>query len=281
MQSAKLVELHVALIGMTSVGKSALAVKYITRRFIGEYHAELEDTYCRQDTILNHPVMVWLMDTVDGSGRDAMRYLAWADVYVVVYDVTSQLSLQYAERLLQQIAQHEHSLCMRSHKTLLVGNKCDLERALRRGERRRGLPAGGGGDPQALEPDHHGAHHAALSFATALQQRLRGADTQQGLLRHAQECWPLGDAPTVEVTEVAGASAQVLHRHQEQGRQQTPQALPQLTTEPSHIVASCFWNVSYTSCKQILDLLLGLFGPLIGHVLQTTKGCLPIIEQRD
>ncbi|KAK0426342.1 hypothetical protein QR680_009656 [Steinernema hermaphroditum] len=131
MQSSKLIELHVALIGMTSAGKSALAVKYITRRFIGEYHAELEDTYCRQDTILNHPVMVWLMDTVESSHdikKDAMRYLAWADVYVVVYDVTSQLSLQYAEKLLHQITQHEHSLCMRSHKTLLVGNKCDLER---------------------------------------------------------------------------------------------------------------------------------------------------------
>lgn len=28
--------------------------------------------------------MVWLMDTVDGSGRDAMRYLSWADIYIVV-----------------------------------------------------------------------------------------------------------------------------------------------------------------------------------------------------
>ncbi|TKR95381.1 hypothetical protein L596_009559 [Steinernema carpocapsae] len=138
MQTAKHIELHVALIGLTSSGKSALAVKYITRRFIGEYHAELEDTYCRQDTILSHPVIVWVMDTVDGSGRDAMRYLAWADVYVVVYDVTSQLSLQYAEKLLHQIAQHEHSLCMRSHKTLLVGNKCDLERYRQRLAKRFG-----------------------------------------------------------------------------------------------------------------------------------------------
>ncbi|VDK47553.1 unnamed protein product, partial [Anisakis simplex] len=107
---------------------SALAVKYIAHRFIGEYDSELEDTYCRQDTVLSQPLMVWLMDTVDGSGRDAMRYLSWADVYLVVYDVTSQLSLQYAESTLQQISAHEHHLCARQHKCLLVGNKTDLER---------------------------------------------------------------------------------------------------------------------------------------------------------
>ena len=39
-------------------------------------------------------LMVWVMDTVDDATRDEMRWLAWADVYVVVYDVTSQLSLQ-------------------------------------------------------------------------------------------------------------------------------------------------------------------------------------------
>ncbi|VDN53284.1 unnamed protein product [Dracunculus medinensis] len=128
MMRSPLIEIHVALIGMTGCGKSALAVKYIARRFIGEYDPELEDTYCRQDTIMSQSLMVWLMDTVDGSGRDAMRYLSWADIYIVVYDVTSQLSLQYAESIFQQISTHEHHLCARPHKSLLVGNKTDLER---------------------------------------------------------------------------------------------------------------------------------------------------------
>ncbi|VDO41005.1 unnamed protein product [Haemonchus placei] len=70
--------MHVALVGMTGSGKS-------------------EDTYCRQDTVAGQPLMVWMMDTVDDASRDEMRWLAWADVYLVVYDVTSQLSLQYVE----------------------------------------------------------------------------------------------------------------------------------------------------------------------------------------
>lgn len=91
----------------------------------------LEDTYCRQETINQTPVVIWLMDTVDSAERPATRYLAWADVFVVVYDITSRLSFQLAEQFLQQIASHEseHSLCAReNHKTLLLATKSDLER---------------------------------------------------------------------------------------------------------------------------------------------------------
>uniref|UniRef100_A0A7E4VXC8 small monomeric GTPase n=1 Tax=Panagrellus redivivus TaxID=6233 RepID=A0A7E4VXC8_PANRE len=121
-------EMHVALIGMKNSGKSAIAVKYLTKRFLGEYSSDLEDTYCRQESINQMPLMVWLMDTVDSAERDPMRYLSWADVFVVIYDTTSRLSFQVAEQLLQQIASHEHSLCTRDHKTMLLGNKIDLER---------------------------------------------------------------------------------------------------------------------------------------------------------
>ncbi|WKX87905.1 hypothetical protein Q1695_007931 [Nippostrongylus brasiliensis] len=126
--SAALHEMHVALVGMTGSGKSAIALKYIAKRFIGEYDSSLEDTYCRQDAVAGQPVMVWMMDTVDDASRDEMRWLAWADVYLVVYDVTSQLSLQFAENILERISKHEHLLCAREHKTILLGNKSDLER---------------------------------------------------------------------------------------------------------------------------------------------------------
>ncbi|CAI4221194.1 unnamed protein product [Auanema sp. JU1783] len=126
--SVALRELHVALVGMSGSGKSAIAVKYITKRFIGEYDSLLEDTYCRQDMVDGQSLMVWVMDTVDDANRDEMRWMAWADVFVVVYDVTSQLSLQYAENILERISKHEHVLCAREHKTILLGNKNDLER---------------------------------------------------------------------------------------------------------------------------------------------------------
>lgn len=69
-------------------------MKYITKRFIGEYDSTLEDNYCRQETVGGQSLMVWMMDTVENATKDEMRWIAWADVYVVVYDVTSQLSFQ-------------------------------------------------------------------------------------------------------------------------------------------------------------------------------------------
>ncbi|PAV83886.1 hypothetical protein WR25_17970 [Diploscapter pachys] len=126
--TAPLREMHIAIVGMTGSGKSALAVRYITKRFISEYDSTLEDTYCRTDSLNGQPLMVWMMDTVEDSSRDDVRWIAWADIYLVVYDITSQLSLQYAEGILERIQRHEHLLCAREHKLILVGNKNDLER---------------------------------------------------------------------------------------------------------------------------------------------------------
>lgn len=60
--------------------------------------------------------------------KDTARYLSWADAFVVVYSITSAQSFKYAEQILKQIAQHEHSLCVREHVKTLVATKMDMER---------------------------------------------------------------------------------------------------------------------------------------------------------
>ncbi|ETN69605.1 GTP-binding domain protein [Necator americanus] len=181
-------EMHVALVGMAGSGKSAIAVKYITKRFIGEYDSTLEDTYCRQDTVAGQPLMVWVMDTVDDASRDEMRWLAWADVYVVVYDVTSQLSLQYAESILERIAMHEHLLCAREHKTILLGNKNDLERYRQVSEAEGEAMAAkykiqfaestAAGDPRPLSQLLHTTFHNILTGTRSPSPRLCSSDSE-------------------------------------------------------------------------------------------------------
>lgn len=61
------------------------------------------------------------------ANRDSSRYMSWADVFIVVYDISNCHSFQFAERILKQIGCHEHSLCTRAHTVCLVGNKNDLE----------------------------------------------------------------------------------------------------------------------------------------------------------
>uniref|UniRef100_A0A5S6QDS4 small monomeric GTPase n=1 Tax=Trichuris muris TaxID=70415 RepID=A0A5S6QDS4_TRIMR len=121
-------EIHIAVVGADGSGKSALTVKFMTKRYIGEYDGSLEDTYCKQITVNNNECMLWIMDTVERDGKSSSRYISWADVFLLLYSVTDKVSFEYAESLLKDIHGHDHSVCVRSHTVCLIGNKCDLER---------------------------------------------------------------------------------------------------------------------------------------------------------
>lgn len=57
--------LNVAILGANGAGKSALVVKYLTRRFISEYAPYLEDTYQKTEHVDNNEILLNIMDTYD------------------------------------------------------------------------------------------------------------------------------------------------------------------------------------------------------------------------
>ncbi|KAF8386756.1 hypothetical protein PRIPAC_75898 [Pristionchus pacificus] len=122
-------ELHIVLLGQSQVGKSAFIVKYMTKRFIGEYDSTLEETYRKDEMIDGESVSVCLMDTVECESREWHRWQTWGDLFIVVYDITCSKSLTFAEKLLERLKQQEHSEREgRRVWRLLLGNKTDLER---------------------------------------------------------------------------------------------------------------------------------------------------------
>ncbi|GMT37533.1 hypothetical protein PFISCL1PPCAC_28830, partial [Pristionchus fissidentatus] len=113
--TAPLKEVHVALLGQSQVGKSAFILKYLTKRFIGEYDGTLEETYCKQESIDGEPVIVCLMDTVDCESGEWLRWQTWGDLFIVVYDITCSKSLSFAEKLLERNEQaRAHTLSARA-----------------------------------------------------------------------------------------------------------------------------------------------------------------------
>lgn len=58
-------EVNIAIVGALGAGKSALTVKYITRRFISEYDPDLEDTYVKNEKVDQREITVKIMDTCD------------------------------------------------------------------------------------------------------------------------------------------------------------------------------------------------------------------------
>ncbi|XP_029807363.1 ras-like protein family member 12 isoform X1 [Suricata suricatta] len=124
-QSAPL-EVNLAILGRRGAGKSALTVKFLTRRFISEYDPNLEDTYSSEETVDHQPVHLRVMDTADpDTPRNCERYLNWAHAFLVVYSVDSRQSFEDSGSYLELLALHAKET-QRSSPALLLGNKLDM-----------------------------------------------------------------------------------------------------------------------------------------------------------
>ncbi|KAJ8398356.1 hypothetical protein AAFF_G00429260 [Aldrovandia affinis] len=121
-------ECNIAVLGTTGSGKSALTVKFLTKRFISEYDPNLEDTYTSEEIVDQQPVVVKLMDTADQDGPvNCERYLSWASAFLVVYSVDSRQSFEGCQRYLSAVTAHAKGLQPKTA-IVLVGNKLDMER---------------------------------------------------------------------------------------------------------------------------------------------------------
>lgn len=131
--SKDVAEYNILLLGALGVGKSALTVKYLTKRFIIEYDPELEDVFSKTEQLDGQEITVKIMDTYDAmsgilsDNDDGRDYLSWAHGLAVVYSITSRPSFDTARSYLEALVAKLRS----SDKEMpiaLVGNKQDLER---------------------------------------------------------------------------------------------------------------------------------------------------------
>eukprot|EP00076_Gallus_gallus_P010402 XP_004943943.1 ras-like protein family member 12 isoform X1 [Gallus gallus] len=120
-------ECNVAILGCRGAGKSALTVKFLTKRFISEYDPNLEDTYTSEELVDQQPVLLKVMDTADqDSPVNCERYLHWANAFLVVYSIDDRRSFEGCGRYLDILARHARG-CQRQSPVLLLGNKLDME----------------------------------------------------------------------------------------------------------------------------------------------------------
>ncbi|NXO03930.1 RASLC protein, partial [Rhinopomastus cyanomelas] len=122
-----LAECNVAILGCRGAGKSALTVKFLTKRFISEYDPNLEDTYTSEELVDQQPVLLKVMDTADQDGpQHCERYLRWASAFLVVYSIDDRKSFEGCQRYLDVLALHARG-CQRRCPVLLLGNKLDMD----------------------------------------------------------------------------------------------------------------------------------------------------------
>ncbi|CAL8297217.1 unnamed protein product [Lota lota] len=120
---------NIALLGAENVGKSALTVRFLTRRFIGEY-GDIEAIYSHCDMIDGREICFNIWDSVcpqnEGiADRNITKQLQWADGFILVYSICDRASFAVVERQVRRIRQAK-SKCAVAPPIIIVGNKRDL-----------------------------------------------------------------------------------------------------------------------------------------------------------
>ncbi|KAF8572294.1 hypothetical protein P879_00120 [Paragonimus westermani] len=98
--------MNVSIIGMNGSGKSAILVKYLTRRFIVEYAPYLSDSYTKNDTVDGQDVTLNIQDTSDSDDIDLEEILKWSQAIVIMFSITSRRSFYRAQELIESIRQN-------------------------------------------------------------------------------------------------------------------------------------------------------------------------------
>ncbi|XP_075775352.1 ras-like protein family member 11A isoform X2 [Pelodiscus sinensis] len=125
-------DIKLAVLGAGSVGKSAMIVRFLTKRFIGDYEPNTGNLYSRLVHVEGDQVSIQIQDTpgfiqvqegfvqvLDSLSRCAK----WAEGFLLVYSITDYSSYQFIRPLYQHIRKvHPDSKIP----IVIVGNKGDL-----------------------------------------------------------------------------------------------------------------------------------------------------------
>ncbi|KAM4615144.1 ras-related and estrogen-regulated growth inhibitor-like protein [Polymixia lowei] len=137
-------DIKLAVLGSEGVGKSALIVRFLTRRFIGEYASSSECIYRKCLSVDGRQLNLELYDPCSQvcEGKSNLNdQMHWADAFVVVYDISDRSSFLTAQAILHLVKDLHLGVTKRDADSLvfLVGNKQDLchMREVRREEGQR------------------------------------------------------------------------------------------------------------------------------------------------
>ncbi|XP_056318799.1 RERG/RAS-like b [Danio aesculapii] len=122
-------DIKLALLGSEGAGKSAVLVRFLTKRFIGEYASNANSLYHKRLSIEGRQLNLEVFDPCSQSGESRCileEPVDWADGFVVVYTISDRTSFLNAKNILAQIKESRRETCKGEVPVCLVGNKQDL-----------------------------------------------------------------------------------------------------------------------------------------------------------
>lgn len=118
---------HIVIIGKENVGKTAIAVRFLTGRYLSEYAHAPEMTYERSVMVDGRPVPLKITDISGKAIEQRTRnkeFLSKVDGVVIVYAITDKMSFEFAEGVCDWLRKDRKSTGYLP--IVLIGNKADL-----------------------------------------------------------------------------------------------------------------------------------------------------------
>ena len=119
------ITLKIVLVGIGSVGKSSLVLRFVYDEFTDKYDPTKADSYKKIYQIDEKSYSLEILDTAGEESFSAIRdnYYKHAQGFLIVYDVTNIKSLKETEQIYSHIQRVRNS---NKFPAVLVGNKSDL-----------------------------------------------------------------------------------------------------------------------------------------------------------
>ncbi|XP_054891889.1 ras-related and estrogen-regulated growth inhibitor-like protein [Poeciliopsis prolifica] len=123
-------EANIVVMGTENVGKSAMTVRLLTRRFIGEY-GDIESIYSQSFIVDGREVTLNIWDSpysqdLSVETSHVHKKIQWADGFVLVYSICDRASFNAISRLVQKIKSTRDCFSRDKVPIVIVGNKKDL-----------------------------------------------------------------------------------------------------------------------------------------------------------
>ncbi|XP_054159715.1 ras-related and estrogen-regulated growth inhibitor-like protein [Oppia nitens] len=120
--------IKILVLGAKCVGKSAITVRFLTKRYIGEYKSNTDWFYQQKVKTDNGMTNVEILDIsrdwTDNENMVNKDQIEWAEAYVIIYSICDRNSFQLAQHYLQYITAIRGPVYV---PIILLANKRDLE----------------------------------------------------------------------------------------------------------------------------------------------------------
>lgn len=125
MEQQETVEMKLAVLGNTLVGKSALTFRLINNKFPTEHDTTIEDQYSITQKIEDTICKIQILDTAGQDDYQTMldMWISGSDGFILVYSITDSDSFESTKDRVTRILKNKGY----TDTIVVAGNKCDLE----------------------------------------------------------------------------------------------------------------------------------------------------------